>query len=271
MCMLHVLPFKSTAQSLWCSVIGVVEGDQLSTRLWGSVGGPDVRLASDAMLTQALKTEGGKSRFLSIPFLHSDTDHLDPSLLPSPVYPLHKAEAVKPLAGRVQSATQTRWRRQAFRSLSLLLSKNVFALIRTLRSTGARELTTRATTQKVGTTGPELSQRFESEKERDCPNMSVRPVVLRRALRSALRPGAKSSSFAFRPFCSTAPVSAPNTSTNGSPEYAVPNPSRPTHFGYETVTEAEKRERVAGVFTSVAESYDRMNDLMSFGWHRIWK
>ena len=85
--MLHVLPFKSTAQSLWCSVIGAVKGDQLSTRLWGSVGEPDVQLlrteslASDAMLTQALKTEGGKSRFLSIPFLHSDTDHLDPSLL----------------------------------------------------------------------------------------------------------------------------------------------------------------------------------------------
>lgn len=28
---------------------------------------------------------------------------------------------------------------------------------------------------------------------------------------------------------------------------------------------------MAGVFHSVAESYDRMNDLMSFGWHRVWK
>ena len=46
---------------------------------------------------------------------------------------------------------------------------------------------------------------------------------------------------------------------------------RQTHFGYETVTESEKTERVAGVFHSVAESYDRMNDLMSFGWHRVWK
>src|SRR5690606_23031524 len=58
---------------------------------------------------------------------------------------------------------------------------------------------------------------------------------------------------------------------NSVPEYAIPDPARPTHFGFETVTEAEKRERVAGVFTSVAESYDRMNDLMSFGWHRVWK
>ncbi|KAK0733254.1 ubiE/COQ5 methyltransferase family-domain-containing protein [Lasiosphaeria miniovina] len=56
-----------------------------------------------------------------------------------------------------------------------------------------------------------------------------------------------------------------------NPDYAIPNPSRPTHFGFETVTEAEKRERVAGVFTNVAESYDRMNDMMSFGWHRVWK
>ncbi|KAK4190909.1 ubiE/COQ5 methyltransferase family-domain-containing protein [Podospora australis] len=65
--------------------------------------------------------------------------------------------------------------------------------------------------------------------------------------------------------------SATSSSPPKTPEYAIPDPSRPTHFGYETVTEAEKRKRVAGVFTSVAESYDRMNDLMSFGWHRIWK
>ncbi|KEZ40365.1 2-methoxy-6-polyprenyl-1,4-benzoquinol methylase [Scedosporium apiospermum] len=38
-----------------------------------------------------------------------------------------------------------------------------------------------------------------------------------------------------------------------------------------TVTEEEKTKRVAGVFSSVAESYDKMNDLMSFGWHRVWK
>lgn len=28
---------------------------------------------------------------------------------------------------------------------------------------------------------------------------------------------------------------------------------------------------MADVFSSVAETYDRMNDLMSFGWHRVWK
>lgn len=44
-----------------------------------------------------------------------------------------------------------------------------------------------------------------------------------------------------------------------------------THFGYETVNESDKAQRVAGVFNSVAERYDLMNDLMSFGMHRLWK
>ncbi|MGE0356984.1 MAG: class I SAM-dependent methyltransferase [Burkholderiales bacterium] len=44
-----------------------------------------------------------------------------------------------------------------------------------------------------------------------------------------------------------------------------------THFGYEEVGEAEKAARVGEVFSSVATSYDRMNDLMSLGMHRLWK
>jgi demethylmenaquinone methyltransferase/2-methoxy-6-polyprenyl-1,4-benzoquinol methylase len=44
-----------------------------------------------------------------------------------------------------------------------------------------------------------------------------------------------------------------------------------THFGYETVDVDEKAERVRGVFDSVANRYDIMNDLMSFGVHRLWK
>ncbi|MCG6872858.1 MAG: bifunctional demethylmenaquinone methyltransferase/2-methoxy-6-polyprenyl-1,4-benzoquinol methylase UbiE, partial [Gammaproteobacteria bacterium] len=35
--------------------------------------------------------------------------------------------------------------------------------------------------------------------------------------------------------------------------------------------EAQKAARVGGVFTSVAGSYDLMNDLMSLGIHRLWK
>ena len=44
-----------------------------------------------------------------------------------------------------------------------------------------------------------------------------------------------------------------------------------THFGFKTVDESEKARRVAGVFSSVAQKYDVMNDLMSGGLHRLWK
>ena len=46
---------------------------------------------------------------------------------------------------------------------------------------------------------------------------------------------------------------------------------RQTHFGFEEVPEHEKAQRVAGVFSSVAQKYDVMNDLMSLGLHRLWK
>ena len=44
-----------------------------------------------------------------------------------------------------------------------------------------------------------------------------------------------------------------------------------THFGFETVSEADKADLVHGVFGSVASKYDIMNDVMSGGVHRIWK
>ncbi len=44
-----------------------------------------------------------------------------------------------------------------------------------------------------------------------------------------------------------------------------------THFGFQQVAESEKASKVRGVFSSVAGSYDVMNDLMSFGLHRLWK
>ncbi|KAF2804704.1 ubiquinone/menaquinone biosynthesis methyltransferase ubiE [Mytilinidion resinicola] len=49
------------------------------------------------------------------------------------------------------------------------------------------------------------------------------------------------------------------------------NGNRTTHFGFETVAEALKEKKVATVFSSVASSYDTMNDLMSLGIHRLWK
>lgn len=44
-----------------------------------------------------------------------------------------------------------------------------------------------------------------------------------------------------------------------------------THFGFKQVQSDEKVGLVRGVFDSVADKYDLMNDLMSLGIHRIWK
>ncbi len=42
-------------------------------------------------------------------------------------------------------------------------------------------------------------------------------------------------------------------------------------FGYQDVPASEKTGLVGQVFSSVATSYDLMNDLMSVGMHRLWK
>src|SRR5207248_5819771 len=55
-------------------------------------------------------------------------------------------------------------------------------------------------------------------------------------------------------------LNAPDMSDEGSSD-----------FGFERVPRAEKARRVRGVFDSVADSYDLMNDLMSAGAHRLWK
>ena len=49
------------------------------------------------------------------------------------------------------------------------------------------------------------------------------------------------------------------------------NEKNTTHFGFQTVAEAEKAKEVGEVFHSVARKYDLMNDVMSFGMHRGWK
>ncbi len=51
----------------------------------------------------------------------------------------------------------------------------------------------------------------------------------------------------------------------------APGSNETTHFGYTTVAKEEKAKRVADVFHSVAQKYDIMNDMMSFGVHRVWK
>ncbi len=49
------------------------------------------------------------------------------------------------------------------------------------------------------------------------------------------------------------------------------NSHRLVDFGFEKVAWAEKAQRVRSVFASVASKYDVMNDVMSFGVHRLWK
>ncbi len=44
-----------------------------------------------------------------------------------------------------------------------------------------------------------------------------------------------------------------------------------THFGFKEVETKKKQGMVQGVFSTVASKYDIMNDLMSFGLHRLWK
>jgi demethylmenaquinone methyltransferase/2-methoxy-6-polyprenyl-1,4-benzoquinol methylase len=47
--------------------------------------------------------------------------------------------------------------------------------------------------------------------------------------------------------------------------------SNTVSFGYEEIAREDKTARVGGVFSSVAGSYDLMNDAMSGGLHRVWK
>ncbi len=69
-----------------------------------------------------------------------------------------------------------------------------------------------------------------------------------------------------------------DASTNTQvPKYNLPrgantgNVGEVTHFGYKSVRAEDKAQKVAEVFHSVASKYDVMNDLMSFGIHRLWK
>ena len=49
------------------------------------------------------------------------------------------------------------------------------------------------------------------------------------------------------------------------------NPKLKTHFGFEQIDSDLKTKKVREIFDNVVEGYDLMNDLMSFGIHRIWK
>ncbi|GAA5820160.1 hypothetical protein JCM11251_005507 [Rhodosporidiobolus azoricus] len=71
------------------------------------------------------------------------------------------------------------------------------------------------------------------------------------------------------------PTSTPPPNTAAGPTNAGAGPSTgpsgTTHFGFRDVPEQMKESLVKGVFSSVASSYDVMNDAMSLGIHRLWK
>ncbi len=50
-----------------------------------------------------------------------------------------------------------------------------------------------------------------------------------------------------------------------------PKSDQKTNFGYEEIPFSKKAGRVKDVFSSVAQDYDIMNDIMSAGMHRFWK
>lgn len=66
-------------------------------------------------------------------------------------------------------------------------------------------------------------------------------------------------------------MSSPQTPGIRPDSGSKPNNDPKVDFGFEKVSRIEKTERVRSVFSSVANKYDVMNDLMSLGAHRLWK
>jgi demethylmenaquinone methyltransferase / 2-methoxy-6-polyprenyl-1,4-benzoquinol methylase len=62
----------------------------------------------------------------------------------------------------------------------------------------------------------------------------------------------------------------PMTQNSPDPAEHADHPES-TDFGFQRVPWRDKARRVRGVFDSVADRYDLMNDLMSGGAHRLWK
>ncbi|GAA5984244.1 hypothetical protein JCM10908_006107 [Rhodotorula pacifica] len=94
--------------------------------------------------------------------------------------------------------------------------------------------------------------------------------MLRRTVQQAAR---QPSSLYQRALSVSAPYAAPQPTRplDPQPQPSSSSTTASTHFGFRDVPEPEKENLVRGVFSSVASSYDVMNDAMSFGIHRLWK
>ena len=98
---------------------------------------------------------------------------------------------------------------------------------------------------------------------------TAEPAQKRRRKASAKGGGAAGSKRTAKA-ASAAPPPDPEPSAAPDPEPAS-GAAATTHFGFSEIPEAEKAGRVHGVFSSVANRYDLMNDLMSARIHRLWK
>ncbi|ORY32553.1 ubiquinone biosynthesis methyltransferase [Naematelia encephala] len=100
--------------------------------------------------------------------------------------------------------------------------------------------------------------------------MASRIRVLGNAVRapsSCIRIAARAASTTTPP-SSSGQTTVPPVEPNHEPG---PSTSRTTHFGFKEVPLEDKETLVGSVFSSVASSYDLMNDSMSLGIHRLWK
>jgi len=61
------------------------------------------------------------------------------------------------------------------------------------------------------------------------------------------------------------------SSLDGPTQKGIDSERGTTHFGFQEVPVEEKPRLVAAVFDSVASRYDLVNDVMSFGIHRLWR
>ncbi|KAL8279223.1 hypothetical protein RQP46_008479 [Phenoliferia psychrophenolica] len=90
-------------------------------------------------------------------------------------------------------------------------------------------------------------------------------MATRRQLASSLRTRSFASSSSL---LNQSPPPPPSSASRPPPP---PSADPATHFGFQSVPESIKESLVKGVFSSVASSYDVMNDAMSLGVHRLWK
>ncbi|KAK6457658.1 mitochondrial C methyltransferase [Scheffersomyces xylosifermentans] len=87
------------------------------------------------------------------------------------------------------------------------------------------------------------------------------------SLRSGPRTLARANGSIFGTIRRISGINAVRTYANGTSN----GKEDTTHFGYKTVKKEDKEKLVGDVFSSVASSYDVMNDAMSLGIHRLWK